>query len=556
MDFEDLVPKANQKKKVTSQAYNDFEDLIPQAKPSVGVSDEIAPYFTKDPLPAPPFEDQALQGWAPNPEAFVKYLTDKGYKILPQEGRGVVLQDDKGNVFDTGQTDWLTKNYPDVLLTLGAAIATGGGSLPSMAAKSGLKGFGGMISKLLARGALEGSANLGAEGIRQGVGLGLGVGDDLDLERIIQAGQAGFTAPLVSKGISGTGGLLKKGQQSLSNVPNEISDIVRKNPQIMDMLNKDKLEADQLGFTKRLAEEGSGVISRSAKEKGESLASSEVAIEPQSIFKMLQGSEEAVTRPFGSKSILDSAKSDLESRFGRTRQLNLFDSRGKNIVVDIPDEVVTPQEIAAFKSQMQSISNYNPLDPSDYREKLTGFAAKGARAAEDDVLDLEGKIARDRLAAANRLQESYPSLKKGISANEEDQLKDLLFRPSREDAMQKSLSEFDPLAADFEIAPFSREYSDLMARKKVSAQNRLFPYNTGASNILPGAMAVAGSALGVPTAGASYLGTVIGQSPATTLRINQLLGYLDRLAAKGGGKVGTGANALREAALMEMMEND
>jgi len=47
---------------------------------------------------------------------------------------------------------------------------------------------------------------------------------------------------------------------------------------------------------------------------------------------------------------------------------------------------------------------------------------------------------------------------------------------------------------------------------------------------------------------------MVAQAPGTTLKISQLLGYLDRMAAKGGGKGGKGANALREAALMEMME--
>ena len=509
----------------------------------------LAPMFEQAPATV-----QLAQMVANSDEDMARFIGSEGYEILPMQGKGIVFKDKAGKIYDTGETPWLVKNALDAGLSLGAAALTGGASLPSMAAGSGIRGLIGMGGRLAARAGFEGLGNSGAELLRQGIGVGAGVNEGIDSERAMDAGIAGASAPLVSKGLSAFGTGARKTQQLISGVPNDVNDLVRRSPEILNLSTKENVDRGQLAFTKKLAEQGRRAIDISAEEQAQAVLKSNAYTSPQMLLNFMESVDARNIRPLTeSTSALEPLKRNLKKRLTRYEDSTILDASGKPFQVEIPETLIDASETSATKQSLQDAGFRNPLDPSDYRERVSKDASRVFRNAETDMLDIQGQIGRERLHKINMLKEQYPSLARGIDANEEQQLQDLLFKPSRESAVTASMRSLDDLIG--EGSDLSLDYGNLIKMRKVLQNNKAIPAKSGYSAILLPALASAvgstGGAGGLLAGGAAGM---VAQAPGTTLKISQLLGYLDRMAAKGGGKVGKGANALREAALMEMME--
>jgi len=503
------------------------------------------------------------QGWAPNEEQFLEVLKTEGFEDMG--GRRVKAPD--GEIYNLDakmlSEDWLIKNSPDIaisLLSSGAGLLAGGAMKGAKIASPALK----WLLTLGAESGAEGLTQGAGEILRQEAGIASGQGQDLDIDQVLDMAKAGAAAPAIAGGLAGVGRGLKKAQNTVSGVPKDIADAVRRDPFIMNRIGKDLIEQDQLAFTQRLASDPQRVIKDSAKIKGESLASSEIEISPQELDRVIREFEMSITRPLGEKSPLGLAKADLEKKMPQIKQMNLVDAKGRTMFTKTQEEGVTAEEIAAFKRAMQDLGKPNPNVASSYKEKLGKAVGSETRKIERTMISPEAQIETDRLAALNKLKEQFPSLKRSMNANEEDALKTTIFNPSRERVSSKSFQELDPLISDpikgagpmdRYVKPFSPEFEDIVLRRRIAAQNRFLPRGTGGDLLLPmvtGAAGVfsgpVGPLLGLATGG-------VAQSPGTTLTINQFLGYLDKLGASGKGRVGKGASFLRDAALIESLED-
>jgi hypothetical protein len=491
------------------------------------------------------------QGFSPDDQQFVDYLVGQGFQDLGRQSGGAwYVQGPDGKTYDIfSRDDILLRNFPDIAIT-GLAAASGVG-LGSRLAGPGILRW---LGRVLGTSAVEGGLNVSGEAARQGAGIAMGVGNEPDEAKLDMALRAG----LVSGALPGMAGGLLEGTAALgrrvSLLPEELASAVRSTPGLLKSSTKKGVEAAETGFNQRLADQSKKLIGDEAKAKAESLSSSQIMYSPQELLEMLSVAEMKTARPLGGVDPLAPIKGELKSMMASKRHLPLVDAKGNPLIETIPETPVSPEVVAATKQALQDMGFPGLLEKSSFREGVSGKASSAMRTAEDAALDIEGQIARDRLAAINRLREDYPTLGKAMASNKEGIAKDKLFKPTLEDPLDDALKELDLLSKDIEgLSPLLPEYQRIMLQKRIQQANKLRSSETGGSLWGPMIGGAAGT-MGGP--GGTALGTALGagiQSPAVNLQLQNFLGYLDRLGVKRGAKVGAGA---RDAALMELIEGD
>lgn len=585
MDFEDLIPKKGESKK------NVFgiDDLIPDQMPSVPVDapdvfasgDEIPPslgFYS----PYLPFK----QSVSPDDAQFVDYLTTQGFENLGQEGQRWLVRGPDNKVYDVlSRDDALIRNFPDIALT--ALTAATGVGLGARAGQGAMK----YLMRVLGTSALEGGMQGVGESARQGVGIGLGYGKELNPEKIESAAVAGAVAPAIVGGISLGGSLLKSIQEKIAGVPKALAEKIRANPNYVKSLSESSIDRAAMLQEKAIAEETALIqelqdefmqdlmarnqtYNRAGQAMDESISRSKAMASSDDLLKAIKEIEGSTARPIGVGSPLGAMKKELEQDWAsRTKQLPLVDVKGKPLTSMIPEEPIDAETLVATRRYLDDLSNFNPNDPSTYRSTIAKKAGGNVRGMEAAISPIDAAIERQRLNELLTLKQQYPSLRKGLEASDEQALSDFLFKQRLERPVEESLGVFDDLASDYGFDPMKDRYSSIRNRmraleefeeegkmalkglKKDASYNTLSSKNPSLAQLFTigaGATGFAGGpAVGVP----ATVAALAAQSPAATLKINQLLGYLDRLAAKKGGKIGQGASTLRDTVLMEMMED-
>jgi len=583
MDFEDLIPKKGESKKNVFG----FDDLIPDQKPSLPVDDPDT-FASDDEIP-PSLGSYSIglpfkQSVSPDEGQFVDYLKTQGFEDLGERGQQRLVRGPDGKPYDVrSRDDALIRNFPDIAIT--ALTAASGVGLGAKAGQGAIK----YLMKVLGVSALEGGMQAAGETARQGVGIGLGYGKELNTDKIENAAIAGASAPVITSGVATLGRGLKSAQEKIAGVPKALADKIRANPSYLKSLSEDSIERAAALQEKAIAEEiaiiqdlqdnfmkdlmqRNETYGRAGAAMDESISKSTAMASSDDLLRHLKEVEANTAQPIGVGSPLNSMKKDLESNWAsQQKELPFVDLKGRPYMTTIPEEPIDAETLVATRRYLDDLSSFNPNDPSTYRSTVAKKAGGKVRGMEAAISPIDAAFERQRLNKLLELKQQFPSLRKGLEASDEQALSDFLFKPRLERPVEESLGVFDDLASDYGFDPMKDRFSAIKGRmtaleefqdegklalkglKKDASYNTLSSKNPMARLLTLGAGATGfagGPMVGIPSA----LTSAVTQAPATTLQINKLLGYLDRLGAKGGGKVGKGAATLREAALIEMME--
>lgn len=520
---------------------------------TVPATGNVMPDLTPDPKSLPGIMLSLRQGFSPDDDQFAEFLETRGFQNIGKQKNGSwLVQGPDQEIYDLySRDDILLRNFPELLAT---GLSAGAGLLASGALRG--PGIIRWLAKIAATSGIEGSLNAGLEAARQATGISMGVGDNLNEGKIDMAGKAG----LVAGALPGALGATLKGAgwlgKRVSGLGDDLASAVRIAPELLDRSSREAIEASERSFNRKLSDQSEKLIGDTARDKAQSLArasESGISYSPKDLLDLLEDAQSRVSRPLGGADPLAGIKAELQGMAEKTVRLPLLDMRGQPMVQAIPESVVDPKTVAATKSALQDMGALSPLEKSTFKEGTSREGGRAMRSAEDMALDIEGQIARDRLASINRLRENYPTLRKGMEGNPERMSKDQLFKPSIDQAMEESLKELDRLGSGLGIDPMLPDYQNIMLRKRIGQSNQLRSSETGASLFGPLVGSAIGSVFGPAGTGA---GAVVGsavQSPAANLQLQKFLGYLDKLGVKKGARLGSGA---RDAILMEMIEGD